>query len=630
MTVLALPAAPALAQTTIDLCATTGTVTMPDATVVPIWGYVPGSTCAPGDATLPGPVLRPTPGDAVLTVNLTNNLAEPVSFLVPGLRSTATGGVAGKFTSEVSPGGTATYTFALRPGTFLYHSATDRIRTQVPMGLYGALVVDWAIGQAYPGVSYDQDEVLIFSAIDPNLNADPAGFGGARVINWIPQYFLINGKSHPDTTHIAFTTGADVLLRMVNAGLTTVVPTLEGGLYAGLVAEDGNRYPHPMSQYGVELPAAKTVDAMVRVTSEGTYALYDRTLRLTTQGATSGGMLTYLDVAGSAGVLELGAAALGVAESGATLTVTVNRVGGSAGAITVDYATADGTATAGSDYTAAGGTLGFADGETTKTFDLTILDDAATPVFEGNETFTVSLGNPTGGATLGTPSSAVVTIVDDDPAPGVLQLGAATYGVAENGGILTVTVDRVGGSAGPVAVNYATANGTATAGSDYTAASGTLSFADGVIGQAFPVAILDDLAYEGNETFTVSLNTPTGGASLGTPSSAVVTISENDPAPNVAPFANDDVAATSRNTAITVNVVANDVDPDGAVDPATVVVTTGPLSQFGGTVTNNLDGTVTFAPRRGFRGTDTFQYNVKDDGTPPLTSNTATVRVNVR
>jgi hypothetical protein len=347
---------------------------------------------------------------------------------------------------------------------------------------------------------------------------------------------------------------------------------------------------------------------------------------------TGGGMLTYLDVAAGAGLFELSAATYNVAENGGTLAVTVNRVGGGVGEVSVNYATADGTATAGSDYTELPATvLNFADGDTTKTFNVAILDDSA---YEVNETFTVSLSNALGGAKLGTPSSATVTITDNDAAPGTLQLSAANYNVAEDGGSLAVTVNRVGGSAGAVSVNYGTANGTATAGSDYTAASGTVSFGDGdTTPKFFTIDITNDSTYEGNETFTAALSGATG-ATLGTPSSATVTITENDAAPNVAPTANDDVAEAPRNTGVTFSVVVNDSDGDGTIAANTVDLNpsqanrqTTVTTTRGGTATVDGTGNVTYVPKRNFRGTDTFTYTVNDDD--GATSNVATVRVNV-
>jgi hypothetical protein len=91
--------------------------------------------------------------------------------------------------------------------------------------------------------------------------------------------------------------------------------------------------------------------------------------------------------------------------------VTVTRTANTNVAASVNYATSNGTAQAGSDYTAAGGTLNFAAGETAKTFTITLLND---PAVEAAETLTLALSNPTAGATLGSPSSAVLTILSDD------------------------------------------------------------------------------------------------------------------------------------------------------------------------------------------------------------------------
>ena len=151
----------------------------------------------------------------------------------------------------------------------------------------------------------------------------------------------------------------------------------------------------------------------------------------------------------------------------------------------------NGTATAGSDYTAVNQTVNFADGDTAnKTVAIPILDDT---LFEGTRP-SIALSNPTGGATLGSPATAVLTITDNESAPaGTLQLSAATYSVNENGGSATITLTRTGGSAGAVGVTFATSHGTATAGSDYTAVNQTVNFADGdTANKTVAIPILDD------------------------------------------------------------------------------------------------------------------------------------------
>src|SRR4029453_19194869 len=212
-------------------------------------------------------------------------------------------------------------------------------------------------------------------------------------------------------------------------------------------------------------------------------------------------------------------------------TITITRTGGSIGAVGVTVVTSNGTAAAGSDYTATTQTVSFANGDTAnKTVSIPILDDTSV---EGNETVNLSLSNPTGGATLGRPNTAVLTITDNDTPPaGTLQFSAASYSVAENGGNATITITRTGGSAGAVGVTVATSNGTAAAGSDYTATTQTVSFANGdTANKTVSIPILDDTSVEGNETVNLSLSNPTGGATLGSPNTAVLTITDNDTPP---------------------------------------------------------------------------------------------------
>ncbi|RME10613.1 MAG: hypothetical protein D6802_08910 [Ardenticatenia bacterium] len=226
---------------------------------------------------------------------------------------------------------------------------------------------------------------------------------------------------------------------------------------------------------------------------------------------------------GAPGDLRFRQATYAVAE-GSALVVTVERVGGTDGTVSVEYVSADGTATSGNDYVPVSGTLTFAPGETSKTFTLTTLQDTND---EPDETIILTLQNPTGGATLASPSQATVTIIDDDLSPsGELLFSSAVYTVSEAAGTATITVLRQNGSSGTVSVQYSTSDGSARAGSDYTATAGTLTFADGETVKTFTIPILGDALFEGDETVNVSLFNPSGGATLGTPNQAILTITD--------------------------------------------------------------------------------------------------------
>ena len=189
----------------------------------------------------------------------------------------------------------------------------------------------------------------------------------------------------------------------------------------------------------------------------------------------------------------------------ATFPVTLSAAATSA--VTVTYATANGTATAGSDYAATGGTLTFPAGTTTQSIGVTVNGDTTV---EPNETFTVTLTSPSG-ATL-VRATATGTIVNDDTAP-LPTLSIADVSVTEgNSGTKNATfvVTLSAAATGTVTANYATANGTATAGSDYVAASGTFTFTAGQTSKSINVVVNGDTTVEPNETFTVNLSSATG------------------------------------------------------------------------------------------------------------------------
>jgi uncharacterized delta-60 repeat protein len=227
------------------------------------------------------------------------------------------------------------------------------------------------------------------------------------------------------------------------------------------------------------------------------------------------------------GDIAMSLATVSVSETATTLNLTVTRSTGATGAVSVDYATANGTATAGSDYTAASGTLLWANGETgPKIIPITILDDA---IEESDEAFAVNLSNPTGNVRL-QQASTTVTIQDNDANPGQLRFAVATRDVSEAAATVQIDVERFGGGLGAVSIQYATAAGTAVAGGDYVTTSGTLNWADGDrTTHSFSVPIVNDTINEVNESFTVTLSNPTGGAVLATPAVETVTITNDDP-----------------------------------------------------------------------------------------------------
>ncbi|MEH1827077.1 MAG: Calx-beta domain-containing protein [Nostoc sp.] len=188
----------------------------------------------------------------------------------------------------------------------------------------------------------------------------------------------------------------------------------------------------------------------------------------------------------------------------ATFTVTLSAA--STSAVTVNYATANGTATAGSDYTATTGTLTFNPGNTSKTLTVAVTGDT---IFEPNETFFVNLSNATNSTIAD--NQGLGTILNDDANLPTLSINDITVVEGQTPqAVLTVTLSSASSQA--VTVNYATTPGTATANTDYTTRSGTLTFAANTTTATITVPILNDNLNEANETFSVNLSSPTNAA----------------------------------------------------------------------------------------------------------------------
>jgi hypothetical protein len=227
-----------------------------------------------------------------------------------------------------------------------------------------------------------------------------------------------------------------------------------------------------------------------------------------------------------------------------TATFTVSHTG--TAAFSVGYATANGTATAGSDYVATSNTLNFAAGSgaaQSQTVSVTINGDTTV---EPDETFFVNLLNATGGGTI-VKSQGIGTITNDD-AVGSISIGDVTIAEGNAGtSIATFTVTRTGGAAA-FDLTYATADGTATAGSDYVAQqTGTVSFAAGDLTKTISVTVNGDTTVEPDETFFVNLLSATNGGAI-VDAQGLGTIANDDTAGGVGNISISDVNITEGNS----------------------------------------------------------------------------------
>lgn len=209
------------------------------------------------------------------------------------------------------------------------------------------------------------------------------------------------------------------------------------------------------------------------------------------------------------------------------ISFTVDRVAGSQGSLSVQYATTNGTAVSGVDYNGATNTLTWNDGDVSpRTVTLALKNPGNVGA---NKYFYVRLFNPIlnaasePGLLSGVITNATMTISNDN-SYGIAQFSATNYIVNENGGYATITVLRSGGIAGPVSVDYATSDGPAVSPANYTNVSGTLVLAAGQVSTNFTVPIRDDGVIDPADFyFNVALSNPTG-VSLGSWTNAQVHI----------------------------------------------------------------------------------------------------------
>ncbi|HEX2834333.1 MAG TPA: IPTL-CTERM sorting domain-containing protein [Thermoanaerobaculia bacterium] len=274
--------------------------------------------------------------------------------------------------------------------------------------------------------------------------------------------------------------------------------------------------------------------------------------------------------------ISIGGAGVAEGDAGTSLlTFNVTLDAPATSTVTVNYATSDNTATAGSDYVAAAGTVTFNVGDSSKNVDVTINGDTT---FEPNETFNITLSSPSANAVI-LDGSAVGTIANDE-GTSVISIGDVSQNEGNAGtSSFTFAVTLNVPTTSSVTVDYATSNGSATAGSDYVAASGTVTFNTGESSKNVVITVNGDTTFEPNENFFVTLTNASVNATIAD-NSGTGTI-QNDDGPQA------DLAITKT---------ASDTTPQsGDQVTFTIVVTNnGPDQATGVVVTDDLPSGMSF------------------------------------
>ena len=256
-----------------------------------------------------------------------------------------------------------------------------------------------------------------------------------------------------------------------------------------------------------------------------------------------------------------------------TFTVTLNPAAGAAATVAWATSVASGDTAAQADFTAGNGTLNFGVGDTSKTFTVATVEDTAV---EPGETFTVTLSSASSGTALPSDATATGAIVNDD----VIGAFAIADASAAEGDAVTFTVTHTPAAAQQVTVDWATsvATGDTAAQTDFTAGSGTLTFAVGDTSKTFTVATVEDTSVESSETFTATLSNvgPAGAATLPADATATGTITDDD-------------------TPAVLSISVNNASIAEAAGTSTVTISTGSGPTFASaqTITLALTGTAT-------------------------------------
>ncbi|MEM6998893.1 MAG: Calx-beta domain-containing protein, partial [Pseudomonadota bacterium] len=305
-----------------------------------------------------------------------------------------------------------------------------------------------------------------------------------------------------------------------------------------------------------------------------------------------------------------------VNEGAGTATLTVTASNTTVGNITFSYNANDNSAVDTEDYTDVSSTGAIIAGSTTTSIVVSITNDV---LDEANEDFNVLISgaSTTGGVTIAD-NTGVITIVDNDATPEICIDASTSVNEATANAVISISINAVSGQ--NVSVNYATSNGTANAGSDYTSTSGTATITAGNLSTNISIPIINDTDDELNQTFTVSLSSPTN-ATIGSGCSNTTTIVDNDDPPANCQNITVQLDATG-NVSITEDAVDNNSNVNGTVVSYDTDVTAFDCTDVGANTV-----TLTVTDNNGDTNTCTATVTVEDNVDPVATCQNITVQL---
>jgi len=493
--------------------------------------------------------------------------------------------------------------------------------------------------------------LLAYSTYVGGLDDDE---GSDIAVNAAGEVFVA-GETESANFPTAFGSAQALPFQRVNAGATDAfvlkVPVLrdtlafaadsfsvdEGGIATVTVARVGNNLDTLTVDYATSdntataaagdymptsgtlvFPAGTATQTFTVQTTDDAEAQGNRALELTLSaaspaaalGAAGSAPLTIVDDE-PAGALEFEAVAPTTPENilSRSALVRVKRVNGSSGTVTVDYATSNNTAVAGTDYSSRAGTLTLADGVTSAVVAVPIVNDS---IAEGNESLHLTLSNPTGGAVLGSARRSVLTILDDDTPSGRINFSAVSYR-ADEGGAARIVITRTNTTTFQTVLFSTSNNGTAQSGVDYTAVTQLVTFRFGQRQANVVVSTTADGIAEGSESVNLTLSNPTGGATLGARRTAVFTF---DDATGALAFSTETFVApvnafTTGSGVRTVTIAV--ARTGGNTGTVTVRYATSNNTAVAGTDYTATNGQLTFGPGE---TTKTFDVTILPDAGP--------------